>query len=352
MPVDSMDTFLGCSLMILIVLSAMIGTSKLVMPYSEQLSRNSAEKYQKLFQYILSSAGAPSDWGSESGTVPTSFGLASGNLADSYELDIDKISRLNSQSEYALTYQQIIESLGMQDITLHIEVNTLFDVSTTLTNSSVDGNQTTYTFDVSTKKSETPIQANLKCYTLVNDYVQSVNSATSPSGTASVNVTLSNSINGTALFIVLAKAYPQILAFDVYHFVHIVGSTLPDGSFLQVSPLNHTAYVDMLYSGETIVSAKIFSYDFNFSMTQIASGNQTAEYSIPHLLDSSPLILAFTGTNGSVKFAEWVSYPQLPLAIGVNFDDLELRSNVVSITSVCVISFGLYEITVKFGGPR
>jgi len=352
MPVASMDTFLGCSLMILLVLSSMIGASKLIMPYSDQLSRNSADRYQKLFQYILTNTGTPSDWGSDKETVPTSFGLAPTDLVSSYELDIDKISRLNSENAYALTYQQIVESLGMQDVALHIEVNTLFTVSATLTSSSVNGSQTIYTFEVVAKKSEIPVQAILHCYAFVSNYVQSVNSSTSSSGTASVNVTLPNSINGTGLFIVFANVCSQVFAFDVYRFIHITGSILPNGSFLQVSPINHTAYIDLLYSGETIISAKIFSYNFNFSMTQIASGSQTAQYSIPRLLDPSPRIIAFTGTNGSLRFAEWAAYPQLPLEIGVNFDDLDLRSNVVSITGICMISFALYQVTVKFGGPR
>jgi hypothetical protein len=352
MPAASMDTFLGCSLMILLVLSSMIGASKLVMPYSDQLSRNSAERYQKLFQYILTSTGTPSNWGSDRGVVPTSFGLAPTNLVNSYELDIDKISRLNDRNTYVLTYEQIIESLGMQDVTLRIEVDTLFSVSTTLTNSSVNGNQTIYTFEVVAKKSEIPVQASLRCYAFVHNYVQSINSSTSSSGTASLNVTLPNSINGTALFIVLARACSQVFAFDVYRFIHITGSTLPDGSFLRASPLNYTAYIDLLYSGETITSAKIFSYNFNFSMTQTGSGNQTAQYSIPRLLDPGPTILALTGINSSLRFAEWVFYPQLPLGIGISFDDLDLRSNIIPITSICIISFALYQITAKFGGPR
>lgn len=351
MPVDSVDTFLSCSLMILIVLSAMIGASKLTMPYANQLARNSAEKYQKLFQYILGNSGTPSSWGSDNTTVPTSFGLASSDSSSAYELDIDKITRLNNRNEYALTYWQIIESLGMQDVTLRVEVNTLFSVSANLINSSVNGAETNYIFQIVARKSETPVQASLRCYTFVDNYAQSISSSTSSSGISTVNATLPNSINGTALFIVLAKAHPQIFAFDVYRFAHIAGSTLPDGSFLHVSPLNHTAYVD-LYSGETIASARIFSYNFNFSMTLAVSGNKTARYSIPRLLDPGPTILAFTGTNDSVKFAEWVSYPQLPLEIGINFDDLDLRSNVISITSVCMISLAFYEITVKFGGPR
>ena len=278
MPVASMDTFLSCSLVILLVLSSMIGASKLIRPYSDQLSRNSADRFQKLFQYILTSTGTPSNWGSDGEVVPTSFGLALANLVDSRELDIDKISRLNSQNKYALTYRQIIESLGMQDVTLRVEVDTLFSVSATLTNSSLNGNQTTYIFKVVAKRSEIPLQASLHCYAFVDNYAQSINSNTSSSGATSVNVTLPNSINGTALFIVLARAYPQVFAFDVCRFIHVTGSTLPNGSFLRVSPLNYTAYVDLLYSSETIISARIFSYNFNFSMTQTASGNQTVQY--------------------------------------------------------------------------
>jgi hypothetical protein len=337
--------------MILIVLSAMIGASKLLMPYSEQISRNSADKYQKLFQYILANSGAPSNWGNNGETVPTSFGLAKSNSTTPYELDIDKISKLNNQNAYALTYRQIVESLGMQDVTLRLEVTTFFNVTATLTNTSSNGTQTAYTFEVVAKKSESPVQASLHCYTFVDNYVQNVSTSTSSSGTATVSVSISNSMNGTALFIVLAKMYPQIFAFDVYRFVHFAGSTAPDGSFLRASPLNHTAHINLLYAEETVSSTRIFSYNLNFSMAEMSSENQTAEYSIPHLLDG-PMILVFAGTNGSAEFAEWVSYPQLPFEMGIDFDDLDLKSNIVSITSVCTINFALYQITAKFGGPR
>jgi len=87
-------------------------------------------------------------------------------------------------------------------------------------------------------------------------------------------------------------------------------------------------------------------------MTQIAGDNQTAEYRFPRLLDASPMIMVITGSNGSSIFAEWVSYPQLPIEMGADLSGLDAAAKIVSLTFIVNVNLALYEFTIKFVGPR
>ncbi len=95
-----------------------------------------------------------------------------------------------------------------------------------------------------------------------------------------------------------------------------------------------------------------FTYGYNSELIQISGDNQTAEYSFPHLLDSSPMILVLTGSNGSSVFAEWVAYPQLPIAIGSDLSDLGAASKIVSSTFLVTMNSALYKCRIKFVGSE
>jgi hypothetical protein len=338
--------------MILLASSAIAITSTTLNPYLNELShKNDIERYQQLARYILLNPGTPQNWGSTPEVVPSSFGLA---LADSYpyELDVDKVSRLNRENAYSLTYLQILEAFGVRDVALRIEIKALLDLSVDLVSNSTDGNETTYTFEIITKKSELPISAQLSCYVISKDYVNYVVSSTSPSGNGSVSVTIPNSANGTALLVSFAKIGTQIVAFNVYPFSHYSSPPEPHGTFMRLSPLDYTLNTSFSYPNEEILRTQAFTYNYTFEMTQIAGDNQTAEYRFPHLLDTGPMILVITGVNGSSTFAEWVSYPQLPIEIGTNLSDLGTAAKIVSLTYIVTINSTLYEFTIKFVGPR
>ena len=68
--------------------------------------------------------------------------------------------------------------------------------------------------------------------------------------------------------------------------------------------------------------------------------------SIPHLLEASPMILVLNGNNVSTSFAEWTTYPQVPLEIGADFSDLTTRSKAVALTYIVSINSVLYESVI------
>jgi hypothetical protein len=347
MPASSIDTFLASSVMIALVLSAMVGTTGILQPYLGGLSqRNYAERHHQLAKYLLLTTGTPAEWGSLPDAVPNSFGLASADSFHPYELDIDKISRLNNESAYSITYPQLLESFGTPDVALRIEVKTIFDLSISLTSTLEEESETTYGFEFHTEESGFPVSAQLRCYVVVRDHVQNLTLSTSSTGNGSSEVTIPNSKNGTALLVTFAETKPQIVAFNVYPFGHNSSTPEPNGAFMRLSPLDFMLTASLSFSDEEVLGAQIFTSSYCFNMTQVSESNQTAEYEFPQLLDSSPMILVITGFNGTSSFAEWVSYPQLPLETGADLS----KSNVFSFTYIVSINYVLYDLTIKCGG--
>ncbi|MDH5495405.1 MAG: hypothetical protein OEY24_06870 [Candidatus Bathyarchaeota archaeon] len=230
---------------------------------------------------------------------------------------------------------------------MNIKIHPLFEVSINLTSSQSGETETTYTFHISTSKSGFPVASWLQCYTIVETYVDSVSSSTVSNGIGFVNATLPNSLNGTALLVVFAKAkaYSQMMAFNTDSFGHNSETPEPNKTFLQLSPLNHVLNVSFQYASVDVSNAYVLTYNYYFNLSQTAAGTQTVEYSIPQLLEASPMMLVLNGNNGSTSFAEWTTYPQLPLEIGADFD-LTTRSKVVALTYVVSINSVLYESVI------
>lgn len=353
MPSSTIDTFLASSIMIILTMSAMIGTSKVITPYLTDLAhRDDSERFQQLAQSLLLSTGTPADWGKAGDTKPTSLGFARVNSPEPYELDIDKVSRLNSENTYSLTYPDLWETLGVRDVSFQIEIKTLFDVSINLISSSVVENQTVYEFEVATKKTGIPVEAHLSGYAVIENFVDRQTSSTSSNGAGTLAFGVPNSLNGTGLLLVFAsaKANLQIVSCNVYAFSHNSSSPIPNGTFTSRSPLNHVLNVSLSYSATEIVKAQVFTFNYNFSLVQKAQTDQSAEYFIPSLLDSSPMILMLTGRNGSTSFAEWISYPQLPLTIGANFIESTAGTKIVSMTNIVTVNSAIYEVVTRWGG--
>lgn len=331
----------------------MVGTSKIMAPYLNDLSqRDDEERFQELGIHILLNAGNPTNWGQIRDTALNSLGFAKAGTSLPYELDIDKISRMNSENVFSLTYLQLWEVLGMRDIAFQIEVRTLFDLSVNMISNSSQGNQTTYEFKVTALRSGMPISASLVGYVALKDFVDKATSSTDSSGVGSFSVNIPNSLNGTALIVVLARAQadPQMVSFSTYSFGHNASSHFPNRTYTRLSPLNCILNASLVYTTVEILKAQIFTFNYNFNLTEKAYGIQSREYYIPHLLDSSPMIMVLTGTNGSASFAEWVSYPQLPLQIGANFSESTTGSKIVSKSHIVTINSALYEVVTKWGG--
>lgn len=335
--------------MVILIVSAMVGTTKIAQPYLNDLaSANGVENYRSLAEYLLLGAGEPSNWGIRKVAIPTVFGLASENQRP-FELDLDKVCRLNSDNIHSITYQEILATLGTRDISLNIQIHPIFEVSINLTSSQSSEAETLYTFQIVTSKDGFPISAWLQCYTVAETYISNISSSTLSSGLGFVNTTLPNSLNGTAIFSVFAKvkANSQIIAFNAYLFGHNSENPESNKTFLNLTPLNNVLNVSFQYPTVEVSNAYVFTYNYRFNLSQTVVGNLTEEYTIPNLLEVSPIMLVLCGNNASTSFAEWTTYPQLPLEIGTNFADLTVRSETLALTYIVSVSSVLYEAVIK-----
>jgi hypothetical protein len=103
-PAISIDTFFACSLMVLLVLTAMTATAKILQPLINMSANvEAAQRLGEVARHMLLYAGKPADLGRNAQTIPEEFGLAETEASNLYALDIDRVSRLNSENIYGLT---------------------------------------------------------------------------------------------------------------------------------------------------------------------------------------------------------------------------------------------------------
>lgn len=350
MPTTTIDTFFACSLLVILVVAVMAGMPKILYPFLDGLAhKNDVERFQQLAQYVLLNPGAPSDWGNNKNLSLTDFGLASNSAPKSYVLDVDKVTRLNSQNIYAVNYAQLLDALRISNIALRIQVDPVFDTSIALATSVNNGNSTSYFFEVITQNSGFSVVSDLMCYVVVGNYLGTSSSVTSSNGKANVTFTLPNNLGGNALLVVLAKAQvnPSIVSFGTYSFSHNSPPPKPNGTFIKLSPLDYGLNATFNYPDLQILGTYTFSYSYWNNLTLLTNTTQSAQYTVPRFLDKSPTILMLTGLNGTESFAEWVAYPQVPLRIGVNFDASNFSgSNVASFTYLVTIGEALYKLQI------
>jgi hypothetical protein len=345
MPATSIDAFFACTLIVAVVVVSMVATTMIVAPYLNSLNDlNEAEYLQKIVEHVVVNPGSPVNWGQNQSVTPEAFGLAK-NGSFSYELDLDKVSRINSQNTYALSYLEFLEALRLEKVALRIVFSQIMNVSITLNSNETVGDSTNYSFTVSVSRDEAPVATSLQCYVVANNFLNATSSSTSSSGEGVVDVSIPDSSNGTALLLVFARASydDRVTAQGVYAFGHLSSEPSPNNTFLELSPLNGTLQVDPKVSGVSLETAYEFSHNYNSTLT--STSNET--YTIPEILDSSPKVLAVTGWNGSTFFVEWVAYPQVPLEIGANFDNTECFSFNYMVT----IDRAFYRLNVQCGGP-
>ena len=340
MPAASIDFAFATIAMIVIVMGTISGLNMAVEPYLS-VGGHDDERYYQIGRHMLLSEGEPAGWGS--GSTPTVLGFA--YAEDAYQLDIDKVTRLNPSNAYALDYPSLWQALGVDDVSFRIGVDTLFDVSLSLASTQIQGSDTVYNFSASTTKDGYPIPTQLSYYISIADSTSSNSGSTDDDGYGSVEFTLPNSLNGTALLVGLAEAEESIVGYGVLPFAHNIGSPNAPGAYATLSPLDNILYVD-LSPGASAVNAAVYTLDYAFNL--VADGS---DYAIPPLLDWSPMVLVLTGVEGSVYWAEWVAYPQVPLEVGADMDADYVVSDVAHATYVVEVKGALYRFDIDFRSP-
>jgi len=345
MPTISIDTFFACTIMIAVVIGATVLSSEILSAHTAEYQNLNEDDYLRaLSENIILNGGAPAGWGSNESMIPEVFGLAKNGSLNPTQLDIDKISRLNGQNAFALTYTQLLKAARLKNIALGISVTQLLDVSITPYSNNTSGNSTTYVFEVSVSEDNAPVTASLNCYVVAKNFVFSTTGSTSLDGVCYMNIEIPNASNGTASLIVFARATcdSRITAYAVYCFEQAFTDQPPTNNLLKLSPLDNNLWISPNYSEIVLENAYAFSYDYESNLT--VTSNST--YAIPSFLDESPIVLILTGTSASTFFIEWTAYPQIPLDAGADFTKAECHS----FSYVVDVRGALYSLELRFGG--
>jgi hypothetical protein len=334
--------FFACTI---IVAAALIATAFLSSTLEAQITgtqdANQNRYLQAIADRIAQSSGSPLNWGTNT-FAPADFGLADASTTAAYVLDVDKVTRLNSQNHHRLTPFEIANASGLSNIAFGIDLTALLDVDVSFVSSVPSGADTAYTFTTQTTLQAAPTTATLHCYLIANNYQTSFNASTVADGTATLNFNVPTAAKDTALLVVFARAGfdERLTSFGVYNFAAQAQQETLDNSVFGLSPLNYILSCNV--TNGSVDQSFYLSYSHIQELDSFVD-NQTP---LPQLIDASPTVIVACGYNATVYHQEWTSYPQLPLHAGSNFVGIE--RNVYSYT--VTIDGVLYKLDLTLGG--
>jgi hypothetical protein len=331
LPASSFDTFFACTIIVAVALIGMAflsSTMQIRIASTQDINKNSYLK--AIADQIVTNTGSPVNWGI-SKALPVDFGLASSFSHSAYELDLDKICRLNNLNNYSLSYLDLSKSAKL-DMALGMKVSQLINVKIMQSSNFTVGSNTSFTFQISADIDSKATSASLRCYFIADTYLTEVNASIPDIGIGQVTVQIPTSETDNALLIAFARASidDRITSYAIYNFAHSTQESIPSSTNLALSPLDYI--LNLNDTSLRVLNGYVFSYSFQQHLLSL-EGSQVA---IPKLLDKSPLILIIEGSNGTNLFKEWTAYPQIPLKIGANFDDSEqnIFSYIVTVNGV------------------
>jgi hypothetical protein len=342
-PTTSIDTFFACTLLVAVALIVTASFTATMQTNIDNLQGANDQNYLKTTaEKLVTSVGSPVDWGSN-GVMPESFGLAKAGGEQVYELDINKVSRLNNQCSSALTYEDASRAARLYNLAFSITITQMLSINIQSTSNTTSGDLTTYNFKVSVAANLEPTSASIKCYIVTKNQVSSVSAATSSGGVGNIGFQLPNSSSGPVLLVVFARANvdERLTAYQTYSFVHLSGEQQPNQTIMSLSPLNNQLSISVNQSDTTVNKVYAVSFAHESQLAQISSGI----YTIPEYLDKSTIVLIATGTSQEVSFAEWTAYPNVPLKFGSNFANTAQNTFVYTV----IINDTLYKLTVTLG---
>jgi hypothetical protein len=344
MPSTSIDTFFACTI---IVAAALISTAFLSSTMQTTINSTkdiNKESYLKaIADHIITNPGTPTNWGISS-SVPADFGLAASPYTTPYELDIDKITRLNNLNNYSLSFPDMANAAKLNNIALGFTVSQVMSINIEQLSNSIVGNDVSFTFAILTSIDSEPTSASLNCYVVANNYLSDITNSTSGIGVGSVTIQIPSTSTGNAMLLVFARASfdDRITSYAIYNFLNSTQESAPSNNILTLTPLNYTLSFTTNSTDLTIQNGYVFSYTYQQNLISMQG---TTQYPIPMIIDKSPFVIVLCGFNNGTYFQEWTSYPQIPLKAGSNFENSEQNvfSYLVTINNV------FYKVGVSFG---
>jgi len=344
MPSTSIDTFFAC---IIIVTAALIATAFVSSTMQTRIAVtedvNKASYLKGIANHILTSAGDPFTWGTSS-IVPVDFGLAATPSTIPYEIDIDKITRLNTQNNYALSYFDTVTSAKLNNLAMGITISQIMSINIQQSSNSTSGDDSDFSFAVLTSVESKPVSASLNCYIVGNNSINNIANTTSQIGLGYIDFRIPTTLSRDAMLIVFARSSfdDRITSYAIYNFASSSQESTPGQEILNLSPLNYTISLSSNSSGVTLTGCYLFSYEYSQNLQYIPNSTQ---YQVPNLIDKSPFVIVTTGSFKSLYFQEWTTYPQVPLKAGSSFE----RSEQNIFSYIVTIKDTLYKLNISLG---
>jgi hypothetical protein len=343
-PSTSIDTFFACTIIVAVALiSTAFLTSTMQTSIKSTENINKDSYLQAIANHIITNPGDPIDWGTKS-SVPIDFGLAVSSSTIPYELDINKITRLNSLNYYSLSYFDMANAAKLRNIAFGIAVSQVMSINIEQSSNMTVGNEVSFTFAVLTSIDSQPTNASLNCYVIANNYQTKISNCTSGIGVGYVSFQIPSASTNQAMLIVFARASfdDRITSYSIYNFQGSTQESAPRNTDLSITPFSNKLSFAINSTDLTIQSGYIFSYTYQ---KNLSPSDDNSQFLIPTLIDKSPYVLLVCGHDNNVYFQEWTSYPQVPLKSGSGFENSERNvfSYIVTINGV------IYKTDVSFG---
>lgn len=342
MPSTAFDTFFACTI---IVMAVLIATAFLGVTLQARIGATddtNKDSYLKaIADHVITYPGNPTIWGTES-AVPADFGLAKYPSTGAYQLDIDKLGRLNRQNTNVLSYVELLNSAKLNNMSLGISVKQVMDLSVEQL-SVYDVSGVTYAeLSIATSINSKPASAELHCYIISDGYFYNASVAIPSSGSYTLTVHVPTGIVEGAFVVAFARSTfdERITSYAVYGIADGTQESTPALTGLSLSPQNYRLNFNI---------APDVNVDNVYALTYSYSNNITAfqgsSCTIPRQVDSSPIVLVACGQNGSSYLQEWASYPQVPLDAGSTFPNSErnIYGYLVTVEGI------LYRVEVSLG---
>jgi hypothetical protein len=341
MPSDSFDTFFACTI---IVAAALIATAFLGSTLHARITStqdiNKDSYLRAIADRIATNPGTPVDWGTGT-SVPQDFGLAQSQSSIPYELDIDKISRLNSQNNASFNYAEMVNSAKLNSIAFGLGVTQIISIGIEQIENHTVGSDITFTFQITTNINSKPTDASLQYYVVANNYLTSATGVAS-NGYGEITVQAPSASIDHALLVLFARnpLDDRITAYSIYNFATGTQQSTPNNTSVTLSMSDYTVTCLLKSPNVTVQNGYVLSYNTESNLAPLSS----TQFTVPKLIEKSPLIILVYGVDDGY-FQEWTAYPQIPLTTGSNFEGSEqnIFSYVVTINGV------LYRLNISLG---
>lgn len=342
MPSNSFDTFFACTI---IVAAALIATAFLGSTLQARITSTqdiNKDSYLKaIADHLVTNPGTPTDWGIST-SVPQDFGLAQSQSSVPYELDMDKVSRLNSQNSAFFSYVELANATKLNNIALGIGVEQILSIRVNQIENHTVGSDVWFTFQVTTSINSKQADADLQFYVVANNYLSNSTDVAS-NGYAEITVQVPTASIDNALMVLFARDSldERITTYAIYNFATATQQLTPNNTAVTLSVNNYVLTCSLKSPIVTVQNGYALSYAFKSNLTSLSA----TQFTVPKIVEKSPLVIVAYGADGGTYFQEWTAYPQIPLTAGSTFEwsEQNIFSYLVTINGV------LYRLNISLG---